>query len=120
MKRCTFLAFGDLHHQPGTYYSDKEEQWTKFFIRSAEGNAEFIVGFWVGSFPLRMRKNRHMSMVVCAPSSAVYAELCRGLTTEAVIRSRGLMSQQGRRNGIRVHKIALQTEHAMIYCICMS
>ena len=44
MSSCTFLAFGDLHHQPGTYYPDKEERWEKIVARSVEENAAFMVG----------------------------------------------------------------------------
>ncbi|MBQ6849146.1 MAG: metallophosphoesterase [Clostridia bacterium] len=44
MNRCTFLAFGDLHHYPGVFYPDKEERWEKILARSIEENADFIVG----------------------------------------------------------------------------
>lgn len=44
MTRCTFLAFGDLHHYPGEFLDDKQERWDKIVRRSVEENAEFIVG----------------------------------------------------------------------------
>lgn len=55
MNRCTFLAFGDLHHYPGEFYDDKEERWEKILARSIAENAEFIVG--LGDYVHEPEKN---------------------------------------------------------------
>lgn len=44
MRRCTFLAFADLHHYPGEFLDDKPERWEKIVRRSLEEDASFIAG----------------------------------------------------------------------------
>lgn len=70
MNTCTFLAFGDLHHQPGTYYDDKEARWDKILARSLEDQAEFIVG--LGDYVHDPDKNRGLADRMMAAPKDLY------------------------------------------------
>lgn len=59
MRRCTFLAFGDLHHYPGVFYDDKPARWEKILARSIAEDAEFIVG--LGDYIHEPEKNGQLA-----------------------------------------------------------
>lgn len=70
MRRCRFLAFGDLHHYPGEFYDDKEERWEKILARSMAENAEFIVG--LGDYVHEPQKNGALARRMTSSPKTLY------------------------------------------------